>query len=152
MSSMDLETLLKRHHPAAEAGAPSGGGAGAASGCASAHQEAPDKKKQKLAEMAEAADEALLWAVGALKQKDMQQGLMVIKAGRAAGKQCSQAAQIEALKPQLGPPHLHIARAAYKCLAESTALQTNKPQAHLIADAFYRKFASVASVKELALM
>eukprot|EP00959_Pyramimonas_sp_CCMP1952_P286886 5999203-Pyramimonas_sp.AAC.1 len=75
---MDLETMLKRHQPAAEAVAPSGGGAGAASGGASAHQEAPDKKKQKLAEMAEAADEALLWAEGALKQKDMQQALMVL--------------------------------------------------------------------------
>ncbi|CAK0841755.1 unnamed protein product [Prorocentrum cordatum] len=75
-----------------------------------------------------------------------------VEAGRAADKQYPEAVLIAEVKPFLGPPHLHIARAAFKSLAESDTIRTQVPEAHSLLCKCYEQLILKSGAKALGLM
>eukprot|EP00959_Pyramimonas_sp_CCMP1952_P470186 9496234-Pyramimonas_sp.AAC.1 len=75
----------------------------------------------------------------------------IIVASRAAGKLYAEAAGLPSVKDKLGPPHLHIARAGFKCLVEAESSTKIGGEALEVVQLFYSKFVQKGQMQELGL-
>ena len=75
----------------------------------------------------------------------------IIVACRAAGKLYAEAAGLPTVKDKLGPPHLHMARAGFKCLVEAETSIKIGGEAMDCVKSFYQRFVLSARMQELGL-
>ena len=76
----------------------------------------------------------------------------VVAAAKHAGKQYAEAAAIVESRGSLGPPHLHIGRAAFKSIVDSQECQQVQPsEMYTTVKLFYTRFMSVGKITELGL-
>ena len=163
---MDLSVLLKRHKPEADIETAAGGAASTAKKFKGNVGEDADAAEDGLMAVEQALRQKdLQFAVNILLKMACQHaqllrdmaasewvsmilptGALVVAAGREAGKMYAQCAQISTAKPHLGPPHLYIVRAAYKCLCEAEAVKTTAADSHVILSRLYEQFMSNKSV------
>ncbi|CAK0807401.1 unnamed protein product, partial [Prorocentrum cordatum] len=119
----------------------------------------PVGKKNRLGEMADAADDELAKVEGALKAKDIQQAVNIrLKMAcahaqqlKAAGKECAEVTAIQELKSKVGPPHLYIARAAFKSLKEDEKVRQLLEPSQVLT-ALHDQFLCKASMEDMGLV
>ncbi|CAK0885521.1 unnamed protein product [Prorocentrum cordatum] len=156
--NMDLGTLLKRHQPEGAAAGGEGRAAEDADDCLAAVEGALKARDiqsvlnillkmacqhaQLLRDMA-----ASEWiSVATPTETD------IVKVGKDTGRQYAQVAAIQAATTDLGPPHLYIARGAFRSLSESAEIQQKEAASHQLVHTFYTKYVSGANAMELGLM